>query len=239
MKLLVACERSGVVRRDFRALGIDAWSADLQPADDGSPYHIQGDVLNVLDRGWDMMIGHPPCTFLTNSGVQWLWYPIKVKYADRGEPKWQEDRAEKMRWGADFFMALWKAPIDFICLENPIMHKYAKQYAHIPKEAQIIQPFDFGDDASKQTCLWLKNLPLLQNTEYLPPRHPMIYKGETVMRYANQSPSGASNIGPSETRQAERSETFPGVAEAMADQWGNLVLELLGETPKHNPYLLY
>ena len=111
MRVLVACEYSGKVREAFRKLGHDAWSCDLLPADDNSPYHYQGDVFDIIDQGWDLMIAHPPCTYLTNAGVSWLY---------RKEGRW-----DQMKDGAEFFRRLLDAPIPKIAVENPIMHKYA------------------------------------------------------------------------------------------------------------------
>ena len=186
MRVLIACESSGTVREAFRALGHDAWSADLLPADDGSPHHIQGDVLKVLGNGWDMMIGHPPCTRLCNSGVHWL---------DRRN-LWGELEA-----GANFFLSLWNAPIDRIALENPIPHKYALQ--RIGKRYdQIIQPWMFGHGETKATCLWLKNLPPLLPTIYATGRKGRIH-----------------NLPPGPDRWKQRSKTYNGIAQAMAQQW--------------------
>lgn len=197
MKVLVACEYSGTVRQAFRDLGHDAWSCDLLPADDGSPFHIQGDVMEVIGRGWDMMIAHPPCTYLCNSGVHWL---------NRQEGRW-----EKMREGAAFFKALWEADIPMVAVENPIMHRYAKEIIGADY-AQRIQPWQFGEDASKATCLWLRGLPKLEPTN--------IIKKE---RYANQTASGQNNLPPSADRWKIRSKTYEGIARAMAQQWGGAV----------------
>jgi len=194
MRVLVACEYSGRVREAFRAHGHDAWSCDLLPSDDNSEFHIQGDVIPLLNQGWDLLIAHPPCTYLCNSGVSWL---------HRTEGRW-----EKMVEGAEFFNLLWQADIPKICVENPIMHKYAKEIIG-SSQTQSIQPWQFGDDASKRTCLWLKGLPKLQPTD-------VIIKD----RYANQTPSGRCNLPPSKDRWKLRSVTYQGIANAMADQWG-------------------
>lgn len=146
MRVLVACEFSGIVREAFKAKGHDAWSCDLLPTEIPGQ-HIQGDVLEILDDGWDLMIAHPPCTRLCNSGVRWL--------AERN--LWKE-----MKEACIFFNNLLSAPIPKIAIENPIQHKYARQHIHRPD--QIIQPYHFGEPESKATCLWLKGLPPLMAT---------------------------------------------------------------------------
>lgn len=192
MKVLIACESSGTVRDAFIKLGHDAVSADILPSDTPGP-HYQGDVMDIINDGWDLMIAHPPCQYLSNSGVHWLHR--------------QEGRWEKMREGAEFFKALWEADIPKIAVENPVMHKYAKEIIG-SNYAQTIQPWQFGEDASKRTCLWLKGLPPLVATN--------IIKKD---RYANQTPSGQNKLGPSPTRWKERSKTYQGIADAMASQW--------------------
>lgn len=196
MKVLVACEYSGRVREAFRKLGHDAWSCDLLPSDDGSPYHIQGDVLDVLNQGWDMMIAHPPCTYLSNSGVRYL----------HSRP----GRWDLMCEGARFFKKLLDAPIPLKAVENPIMHKYAVEIIG-RRQDQMVQPWMFGEDASKATCLWLVGLPKLTPTKVIKKK-----------RYANQTPSGSNKLGPSPDRWKLRSTTFQGIADAMAKQWGLL-----------------
>lgn len=167
-------------------------SCDLLPTDAPGP-HYQGDVFDIISDGWDMMIAHPPCTFLSNSGVHWL---------NRQEGRW-----DKMREGAGFFKALWEADIPKIAVENPVMHKYAKEIIG-GTHTQTIQPWQFGEDASKRTCLWLKGLPNLEPTD-------IIIKD----KYANQTPSGQNKLGPSADRWKIRSATYKGIAEAMASQW--------------------
>jgi len=148
MEILVACEYSARVRDAFRKLGHDAWSCDLLECEGDSKYHIKGDVLNILNDGWDIMIGHPPCQYISYVGIQWF---NREKYGDKAILR-EQKRDEAIK----FFMKLWNAPIDKICLENPrgfIMKAL--------KPSQMIHPYYFGDEEKKTTCLWLKNLPLL------------------------------------------------------------------------------
>lgn len=196
MKVLVACEYSGKVREAFRALGHDAWSCDLLPADDGSAFHIQGDVLEIINDGWDLMIAHPPCTYLCNSGVSWL---------HRIDGRW-----DQMREGAEFFKALLNAPIPKICIENPIMHKYAKEIIGA-NYAQLVQPYQFGHPESKATCFWLKGLEPLQETENVKEQWQALPKKEAQRLHM---------LPPSKDRWKIRSETYQGIANAMAQQWG-------------------
>jgi hypothetical protein len=193
MRVLVACEYSGRVREAFRKLGHDAWSCDLLPADDGSPYHYQGDMFDIIDQGWDLMIAHPPCTYLASSGLHWN--------------KRRPERAALTEEALEFIQRILDAPIEKIALENPI----GCISSRIRKPNQIIQPWWFGEDASKSTCLWLKNLPPLEKT------NPLIKK-----RYANQTASGQNNLPPSADRWKIRSTTYQGIADAFASQWGNL-----------------
>ena len=192
MRILVACEFSGTVRNAFRAAGHDAWSCDLLPSDDDGP-HIQGDVLEHLGDGWDMMIAFPPCTYLCSSGLHW----------NERVP----GRKEKTEDAVRFVRALWNADIPRIAIENPIGR--LSRALRVPD--QIVQPWFFGDDASKATCLWLKGLPKLQDRNRLP--------GDRSTRRANQTPSGQNKLGPSPDRWKLRSITYPGFASAMAEQW--------------------
>lgn len=196
MRVLVACEYSGKVREAFRKLGHDAWSCDLLPADDGSPYHYQGDVFDIINDGWDLMIAHPPCTYLTNAGVSWLY---------RKEGRW-----EQMREGAEFFKLLMDAPIPKIAVENPIMHKYAVEIIG-RRQDQVIQPWMFGHMEQKATCLWLKGLPLLKPTNDV--KEEMLKLPKEVIQRLHYLP-------PSKDRWKIRSETYQGIADAMAAQWG-------------------
>lgn len=214
MNVLVACEYSGRVRQAFRDLGHDAWSCDLLPAEDDSLYHMEGDVRQWLHLGWDLMIAHPPCTHLAISGAH--LFKKKVK-----------EQAEAL----EFVRLFLYAPIPMIAVENPV----GVINTAIRKPEQIIQPYDYGEDASKKTCLWLKNLAPLRPTEFVKPR--LICCGRQVLadecpvclglngkpkaRWANQTDSGQNNLTPStKDRWKERSRTYSGIARAMALQWG-------------------
>ena len=192
MRILVACEYSGIVRDAFIRGGHTAMSCDLLPTDAPGP-HYQGDVLDIITDGWDMMIAHPPCTYLSVSGMHWTTRGLR-------DPKLTED-------ALTFVRRLLDAPIDRIALENPVSIISTR----IRKPDQIIQPWWFGHDASKKTCLWLKNLPLLQPTDKLP--------GDNKTRRANQTPSGQNKLGPSADRWKLRSATYQGIADAMVTQW--------------------
>lgn len=200
MRVLVGCESSGAVRRAFRERGHDAWSCDLLPADDGDQHHIQGDVLDAIQQGWDLAIFHPPCTYLSVSGLHW-----------NGRVP---GRAAKTEEALEFVRQLMAAPIDRIAIENPVSCISSR----IRKPDQTIQPYEYGHDASKRTCLWLKNLPLLVATG--PRVEPRIVNGRP--RWANQTDGGQNRLGPSPERWKERSATYEGIARAMADQWGGL-----------------
>jgi len=196
MKVLVGCEYSGKLRQAFRDIGHDAWSCDLLTPDDGSNYHIQGDVVSLLDDGWDLAVFHPPCTYLSVSGMHWTTRGLR-------DPQLTED-------ALIFVQTLLNAPIPKIALENPV----SVISSRIRKPDQIIQPWWFGDDASKKTCLWLKNLPPLQPTNML--------HGDNKTRRANQTASGQNKLAPSKDRWKKRSETYQGIANAMAAQWGGI-----------------
>jgi hypothetical protein len=182
MRVLVACEFSGVVRRAFRARGHDAWSCDLLPAEDGDPHHFEGDVLGRFGDGWDLMIAHPPCTHLAVSGARWF-----------------KDKCQEQIEALAFVQRLLDTPIPRIALENPI----SVISSCIRKPDQIIQPWQFGHGETKATCLWLKGLPPLRPTNIVEGREARVHR----------MPPGAG-------RWKERSRTFPGIAEAMAEQWG-------------------
>lgn len=211
MKVFIGGEFSGVVREAFRRLGHDAYSCDLRPAADGSPFHLQGDLRGYLDRGWDLGIFHPTCTYLCNSGV---WALSKVPPNPSPGVLYGPARMRAVEEAATFFIECLNAPIARVAVENPIMHKYAR--AIIGRQyQQIIQPNQFGDDASKATCLWLKGLPPLIPTRIVPPR---MVNGKP--RWGNQTDGGQNKLTPSDDRWAKRSETYPGIADAMAVQWG-------------------
>ena len=205
MKILVACEYSGRVRSAFRGMGHDAWSCDLLAAEDDSSYHIHGDVLSVLNHNWDLMVAHPPCTYLTNSGVSWLHK--------------RPERWELLNDGAAFFKALLNAPIPKIAIENPIMHGYAKELIGGVKQSQVIHPWMFGHAEQKATCLWLKNLPLLMPTNNVKAQ---------MMQLPDNERQRLHYLPPTPDRWKERSRTFTGIANAMAEQWGDVrQLELI------------
>lgn len=203
LNVLVACEESGAVRDAFIARGHYAMSCDLIPTSSPGP-HWQGDVMEILYAGWDLMVAHPPCTFLSSSGLHWN--------------KRRPERAAQTEAALDFVRVLLGAPIPKIALENPV----GCISSRIRKPDQIIQPYDFGDDASKATCLWLKGLPPLRSTLRVPGRivEWPVGSGKMVERWANQTDSGQNILGPSEDRPRERSKTYAGIASAIADQWG-------------------
>lgn len=197
-RILVACEFSGIVRRAFAARGHDAWSCDLLPAEDRANKHIVGDARDILGDGWDMLIvAHPPCTRLCNSGVRWLKVPPPGKTLAQ---LWKE-----LDEGAALFSAFLNAPIERICVENPVMHKYAKErIANYQEPAQSVQPWQYGHGETKRTCFWLKNLTPLVPTNIVNGREARVHR-----------------MPPGPDRWKERSRFFPGIAEAMASQWDN------------------
>jgi len=219
MKVLVACEESQVVCNAFRAKGHEAYSCDIVPTRGGHPeWHIQADILNVLEYGagftqaktpvrsevdwkpiveWDAMFAFPDCQYLANSGVRWLYNPD----GSRNEERWQ-----RMKEAAVFFKKLLYAPIPRIAIENPVMHKYGREEIGVGP-GQVIQPWWFGNPNKKATGLYLKNLPALVPTKIVPKKD----RVDTIHK-----------MPPSETRPRDRAVTFKEVAEAMADQWGNL-----------------
>lgn len=236
LRVLVACECSGVVRNAFRALGHDAWSCDILPASDGDYHHMQMDVLIEFGRfnftgsdGWDLMIAHPPCDYLT-SAAEWAYsdpdferYP-GVGYHQRVKPGTLTGaaRREAREKAKAFFLAVWRAPIHHIVIENPIgcMNTHPELPNSLPGR-QIIQPHQFGEDASKATCLWLKGLPPLVGTGDFPPRL-VQHNGKTVQRWSNQTDSGQNRLSPSDDRASVRAVTYPGIAKAFAAQWSIL-----------------
>ena len=221
MRVLVACEVSGRVRDAFLTAGADAVSCDLLPSEQLGP-HIIGDVLDQVGQGWDVMIAFPPCTHLSSSGARW----------------WAEKRADGRQQAAiEFVMALATAPIPRIAIENPI----GVLSTAWRKPDQVIQPWQFGHDASKATCLWLRGLPPLTPTRHVEPHYACSCgcrfegalgkygcpscegDGGAARRvWANQTPTGQNRLGPSPTRAADRARTYMGIAKAMAEQWSIL-----------------
>ena len=201
-RVLIACEFSGTVRNAFLARGHDAWSCDLLPSEDGSNRHIRGDARDLLHGGWDLLIvAHPPCTRLCNSGVRWLSVPPPGRTLDEMQTELIE--------GAALFSAFWNAPIERIAVENPVMHRHAKALIKgYAEPAQSVQPWQFGHGESKRTCLWLKNLPPLAPTSVVEGREQRVHR-----------------MPPGPDRWKERSRFFPGIAAAMADQWGGWAME--------------
>ena len=203
MRVLVACERSGVVREAFRRRGHDAWSCDLEPAEDGG-HHFTSDALAIVGAySWGLVIAHPPCQYLSVSGLHWN--------------KRRPERAAQTEAAVEFALALWNSPVPRLALENPV----GILSRRIRKPDQIIQPYQFGEDASKATCLWLRGLPRLHGTKRVRGRLVIRPDGREVERWANQTDSGQNRLGPSPTRSMDRARTYQGIAEAMADQWGH------------------
>ena len=198
MRVLVACEFSGVVRDEFAKLGHDAWSCDLLPTERPGK-HIVGDARTEAAIAWHLLIAHPPCTYLCNSGVRWL--------APGG--RLNTERHKLMMEACDLFAEFYHSAAKRVAIENPVMHKYARDYLlsawKVPAHSQTIQPWQFGHGETKRTCLWLKNLPPLQPTRIVDGRTPRVH-------FASPGPD----------RWKERSRTLTGIAEAMAQQWGRL-----------------
>ncbi len=192
MKVMVACEFSGIVRDAFIAKGHNAISCDILPSERPGP-HIQNDVLSEINESYDLLIAHPPCTYLCSSGLHWN--------------KRRPERMRETHKAQLFFLALAHAPIDRIAIENPV----GCMSSIFRKPDQYIQPYEFGHPESKKTGLWLKNLPPLKPTNILP-------KPECGY-WGNQTPSGQNKLGPSKTRAMDRARTYEGVAKAMSDQW--------------------
>lgn len=192
--VLVACEYSQIVTSALRVAGIEAYSCDILNTEGNSEWHIVGDAIEIArNREWDGIIAHPPCTYLANSGVRWLYTESGIRNCARWDAMYK---------GAQFFRQLWECKTPCLCIENPIPHKYAAQ--HIEQYDQIVQPWMFGDNETKAICLWLKGLPPL-----IPP---VTRKPENVEARVWRMPPGPD-------RQKERSRFFPGVARAMAEQW--------------------
>lgn len=216
LNVLIACEFSGAIRNEFRKLGHNAYSCDIVPSEDNSPYHYQCDVRNVINAyEWDLLIAHPPCTYLTLAGNRWFKEEYKERYPTR-----QQDRQEAI----DFFMELYNADIPHIAVENPI----GIMSSVFRKPDQIIQPWQFGDPFQKSTCLWLKNLPKLEHTN-------VVDKGEffewtdkktgKTKRQATWYMDALKGKTPEE-RQKIRNRTFKGIAEAIANQYSKYLTNL-------------
>lgn len=201
MKILIACEYSGVVRDEFLKLGHDVISCDLLPTDNPGP-HYKGNVFDIINDNWDLIVAHPPCTYLCNSGVSWLYNKDKTI----NKARWEE-----MELGALFFKNILHNKCKKICIENPIMHRYAKVIIQ-QNYSQIIHPYQFGHMEQKATCLWLKGLPLLKETNNV--------KKEMMELPVNQR-QRIHYLPKTKDRWKERSKTFQGIAKAMAKQWGN------------------
>jgi hypothetical protein len=202
MKVLIGCEFSGVVRDAFIARGHDAISCDFLPTEIPGP-HYQGSILDIIGDGFELAIFHPPCTYLCNSGVRWLAPGGKLNH----------ERHKLMMEACDLFAQLLSPDIPRVCVENPIMHKYARNYLqetwrvtrHDARPTQTIQPYEHGHGETKRTCLWLRGLPLLKPSKVVSGRNPRVH-----------------HASPGVNRWKERSRTLPGIAKAFADQWGNL-----------------
>jgi hypothetical protein len=243
MKVLVACEESQEVCKAFRATGHEAYSCDIVPCSGGHPeWHIQDDVLKHFNDGWDLMIAHPPCTYLANSGISWLF-----NYKGKSLPSWEVfgltgytgDNSErvnikrfiKMHEAAEFFSKFLLADIPKIAIENPIPHKYAYEWIvmQMPFEKvryaqydQIIQPWMFNHPEQKATCLWLKRLPKLYPTSTsLNCQNNKTH--EKMISLPDRERQRLHYLPPSADRQKKRSKTFPGIAQAFADQWGGMI----------------
>jgi len=238
LRVLIACEFTGTVRRAFDRLGHDVWSCDLRRADDGSNRHIIGDVRDVLNDRWDLMVvAHPPCTRLCNSGVRWLNDPSKMKncgddFTDEERAIWSTLDTEgkkvmiwrKLDEGAAIFSDLWNAPIERIAVENPVMHKHAKALIrNFEPHAQSVQPWHFGDWEKKRTCLWLRGLEPLQL------QFPTLDAARSGLGLPEDATPAdrVHKMAPGADRCKERSRFFDGIANAMAEQWGGYSLRAM------------
>lgn len=205
MKVLIACEESQAVCKEFRKLGHEAYSCDVLDCSGGHPeWHIKGDVMPLLKEKWDMIIAFPPCTYLSNAGACWLFRGGKVN----------QERYEKGLKAKEFFMSFYNADCEKIVIENPV----ASKIFELPKYSQIIQPWQFGEPYSKRTCLWIKGLPNLEPTEIIT---------EGITQWVNGGSKKADGTSRSKAARAAtfrdsktKSKTFPGIAKAMAEQWG-------------------
>ena len=202
MKVLIACEESQTVCKAFRELGHEAYSCDIQDCSGGHPeWHFKQDVLPLLKQHWDLIIAHPPCTYLSNAGARWLWAGGQLN----------EERYKKGLAGKDFFMMFYNCDCKHVAIENPI----PSNVYQLPKPSQIVQPFEYGEPWSKKTCLWLKGLPTLTPTDIVQDHKPYCTSGSYSQthdpRYKGFSRKGGSA--------KSRSKTFEGIAKAMAQQW--------------------
>ena len=214
LKVLIACEESQAVTKAFRALGYEAYSCDLLPCSGGHPeWHFQQDVFEVINKGWDLMIAHPPCTYLAVSGARWLYNKDGTK---------NEERHTNQSEALEFVRKLMDAPIKYKAIENPI----SVISSEIARPTQIINPWQFGDEAQKSTCLWLFNLPKLQPTK-------IVGKGEFIEFIGNNGKikrqpkwyfDALKQAKTPEERRTLRSKTFDGIAQAMALQWSNYII---------------
>jgi hypothetical protein len=204
IKVLIACECSGIIRDAFLALGCDAWSCDMKPCEKGSNRHIQADVLTIIDNGWDLIISHPPCQYLSYAGSR-VW----------NKPGRAEKRADAMV----FFMQMYNAKAKYICVENPL----GEPIIHV-KPSQVIHPYYFGDEYQKRTCLWLRGLPCLQHYQSDTLFNKKTWAGKGELERGKDGKVRAAWLNqayalPKEQRQTVRSRTFQGIADAMAAQW--------------------
>ena len=216
MRVLIACEESQAVTKEFRRLGAEAFSCDILPCSGGHPeWHFQDDVFNVIYKGWDMMIAFPPCTYLSVSGAQWYYHPddkhLPIEER-RPHPKYT-NRSKDRQEASEFFIRLYNSDIKHIAIENPV----GIMNTTFVKPTQIIQPWMFGDEATKTTCLWLKNLPELTPTD-------IVGKGERTFFASGKShpkwyADALAKAKTPEERRNLRSKTFHGIAKAMAEQW--------------------
>jgi hypothetical protein len=217
-RVLIACEFSGTVRDAFLARGFDAWSCDLLADERGSNRHIRGDVRDVLGDGWDLLIvAHPPCTRLCNSGVRWLSRPPRGKTLAQ---MWADLDA-----GAALFSTLWTADVPLVAIENPVMHRHAAaRIADWRPPAQSVQPWQFGEWETKRTCFWTRGLPLLR------PDHATLADARRALGLdeAARPAARVHRMPPGADRARERSRFFPGMARAMAAQWGDAALARAG-----------